>query len=206
MAAIGLKGVGVVLGAIGLMTLGAAATSSAQAPTSPSYTADGKLEFPKGYRTWIYLTSGMDMSYVEGPQNTGVSMFDNVFVNPEAWASFQKTGTWPDKTVLVLEVRAGQQNGSINKRGRFQTDRVGAEIHVKDTARFKGGWAFFAFDGEKPGQLLPTSAACYSCHQQHAAVDTTFVQFYPTLLPIAREHKTFGQGYLADEAAAKASH
>ena len=207
MAAIDLKGVGVVLGAIGLMTLGAAATSSAQAPTAPTYTADGKLEFPKTYRTWVYLTSGMDMSYVEGPQNTGASMFDNVFVNPEAWASFQKTGTWPDKTVLVLEVRAGQQNGSINKRGRFQTDRVGAEIHVKDAARFKGGWAFFAFDGEKPGQLLPTSAACYSCHQQHAAVDTTFVQFYPTLLPIARAHKTFGQGYLADEAAAKpASH
>ena len=199
---------GMVCGAITLAVTVAAAVSKAQtpAPTEALYTSDGRLNLPKSYRTWVYLSSGLDMSYVEGAASAGMSMFDNVFVNPEAYAAFQKTGTWPDKTVMVLEVRKGVQNGSINKRGRFQTDRVGAEIHVKDTARFKGGWAFFAFDGEKPGQLLPTSAACYSCHQQHAAVDTTFVQFYPTLLPIAREHKTFDRGYLADEAAAKASH
>jgi hypothetical protein len=27
--------------------------------------------------------------------------------------------------------------------------------------------------------------SCYSCHQQHAATQTTFVQFYPTANPIA---------------------
>jgi hypothetical protein len=32
---------------------------------------------------------------------------------------FQKTGTWPDKTALVLEVRRGETNGSINKSGQF---------------------------------------------------------------------------------------
>ena len=210
MAGFGIKSVALVLGSVGLMALGVSAASRAQTQTpapagaSPTYTSDGKLEFPNDYRTWIYLSSGMDMSYVDGGQ-PGMSMFDNVFVNREAWESFQKTGTWPDKTVMVLEVRAGQQNGSINKRGRFQTQRVGAEIHVKDTARFKGGWAFFGFDGEGPGQLLPASAACYACHQQHAAVDTTFVQFYPTLLPLARQHGTLSANYLADEAAAKAT-
>ena len=34
--------------------------------------------------------------------------------------------------------------------------------------------------------MIPTAADCYSCHAAHAAVDTTFVQFYPTLLPIAQ--------------------
>ena len=160
MAGFGMKGVGAVAGAVVLMLVGAAVVSKAQTPSGPIYTADGRLEFPKDYRTWVYLSSGMDMAYVEGAQNSGMSLFDNVFVNPEAWSSFQKAGTWPDKTVMVLEVRAGQQNGSINKRGRFQTDRMGAEVHIKDTARFKGGWAFFGFDGEKPGQLIPTSAAC----------------------------------------------
>ena len=210
MVGFGIKSVALVLGVVGLMALGASAASRAQTPTlaptaaSPTYTSDGKLEFPKDYRTWIYLSSGMDMSYVDGGQ-PGMSMFDNVFVNREAWESFQKTGTWPDKTVMVLEVRAGQQNGSINKRGRFQTQRMGAEVHVKDSARFKGGWAFFGFDGEGPGQLLPASAPCYACHQQHAAVDTTFVQFYPTLLPLARQHGTLSANYLADEAASKAA-
>jgi hypothetical protein len=32
-------------------------------------------------------------------------------------------------------------------------------------------------------------------------VDTTFVQFYPTLLPIAQEKKTLSEAYLKDEAA-----
>ena len=204
MAGFGIKSVALVLGSVGLMALGASAVSRAQTPAaaSPTYTSDGKLEFPKDYRTWIYLSSGMDMSYVEGGQ-PDMSMFDNVFVNREAYAAFQKTGTWPDKTVMVLEARRGEQNGSINKHGRFQTDVMGAEIHVKDEARFKGGWAFFGFDGDKPGELFPQAAACYSCHREHAAVDTTFVQFYPTLLPIAKAHGTLSQAYLSDEAAAK---
>ena len=32
---------------------------------------------------------------------------------------------------------------------------------------------------------VPYAAACYACHQITAAADTTFAQFYPTLLPIA---------------------
>ena len=56
---------------------------------------------------------------------------------------------------------------------------MGVEVHVKDSARFKTGWAFFAFDGETPATMIPTSASCYACHAAHAAVDTTFVQFYP---------------------------
>ncbi len=37
---------------------------------------------------------------------------------------------------------------------------------------------------------------CHSCHAQHAAVDTTFVQFYPTLLPIATAKHTLAAPYL----------
>ena len=200
------RNTGLVLGAIVLATLIAAAVSKAETPTpvaGPAYSPDGRMIFPRDYRSWVYLSSGLDMSYVEGAGASGMSIFDNVFVNREAYAAFQKTGTWPDKTVMVLEARRGEQNGSINKHGRFQTDVMGAEIHVKDEARFKGGWAFFGFDGDKPGELFPQAAACYSCHREHAAVDTTFVQFYPTLLPIAKAHGTLSQAYLSDEAAAK---
>ena len=35
-------------------------------------------------------------------------------------------------------------------------------------------------DGE--GKLVPHTEDCYACHADDAAVDTTFVQFYPTLL------------------------
>jgi Cytochrome P460 len=172
--------------------------------TMPSYTADGQMVFPTNYREWIYLTTGMDMDYNPDPAMGGHSMFDNVFVNPEAYKSFVATGTWPDKTMLVLEGRMAANKGSINKAGHYQTGEVMSQsIHVKDNARFAGGWAFFGFENAKPAKQIPTTAACYSCHQQHAAVDTTFVQFYPTLLEIAKKKGTLAASYLKEEASAK---
>lgn len=159
---------------------------------APRYAANGDLLPLPHYREWIYLSTGIDMSYTPKATEMDHSMFDNVFVNPAAYRSFLATGTWPDKTVLVLEVRGAESKGSINQRGHFQGEGLmGFEVHVKDEARFKGGWAFFDFDSpEKNGTLIPSGAPCYSCHQAHGAVDTTFVQFYPTLLPVAREKKT----------------
>jgi cytochrome P460 len=168
---------------------------------SPAYTADGKLIFPAQYREWIYLTSGVDMSYSPN-SNMGHSMFDNVFVNPASYKAFLQTGTWPDKTLLVLEVRTAGSNASINKSGHFQTaELMGKEVHVKDEARFPGKWAFFGFDDADTAKMVPKEASCYSCHEQHAAVDTTFVQFYPTLLGIAKAKNTLSANYLKDEAA-----
>jgi hypothetical protein len=167
--------------------------------SSPVYTPDGNLKFPTQYREWVYVTSGIDMSY---GANAGMdhSMFDNVFVNPEAYKAFVQTGTWPDKTMLVLEVRKGESKGSINKAGHFQTNEVmGREVHVKDAARFPGKWAFFTSEDGVTGKLLPKEMACYSCHEKHAAVDTTFVQFYPTLLDVAKQKKTLSSSYLKEE-------
>lgn len=174
-----------------------------QTPTStpanaPAYTADGQLRLPENYREWVYLTSGFDMSY--NPAMTmDHHMFDNVFVNPEAYRSFLQTGTWPDKTMLVLEVRGAQSKGSINKAGNYQSaSLMGLEVHVKDEARFPGKWAFFGFGDSKTSTMTPLSAECYSCHATHAAVDTTFVQFYPTLLPIATAKATLSPSYVKE--------
>jgi Cytochrome P460 len=170
---------------------------------TPTYTADGSLVFPEDYREWVYLTSGLDMNY--GPAaSMNHSMFDNVFVNPEAHQAFLKTGTWPDKTMFVLEVRMATSKGSINQAGHYQaTEVMGREVHIKDEARFQGKWAFFPFDDAKTAKEIPHEANCYSCHEQHGAVDTTFVQFYPTLLPIAQQKKTLSAAYLKDEAGSK---
>ncbi len=62
---------------------------------------------------------------------------------------------------------------------------------MKDEKRFPGGWAFFAFDSpDKNGTLIPAGRALLHLPPAHAAVDTTFVQFYPTLLPVATEEGT----------------
>ncbi len=182
------------------------APPAAQAGSSnaPAYSKDGRLLFPSHYREWVFLSSGVDMSYLPKAQAAGHSVFDNVFVNPEAYGKFLQTGTWPDKTVLVLEGRMGMEKGSINQSGHFQgTQLMGFEVHVKDEARFPGKWAFFDFNNEVSGSLFPKEADCYSCHADHAAVDTTFVQFYPTLLPIAKQKQTLSESYVKEEAAAK---
>lgn len=169
---------------------------------TPTYSEEGDLLPPLQYREWIYLTSGLDMSYTPRTAAQGdMSMFDNVFVNPEAYHGFLATGRWPDKTVFVLESRNAANKGSINKAGHFQSGGVmGLELHVKDEARFPGKWAFFDVASETKATLFPQTAACYSCHASHAAVDTTFVQFYPTLLPIAQKQSAFSPAYLKDSA------
>lgn len=166
---------------------------------TPAYDKDGNLLGPANYREWVYLTSGIDMSYTAGA-NSDHSMFDNVFVNREAYDAFLKTGTWPDKTEMVLEVREAKDRGSINLRGHYQgTQLMGFEVHVKDESRFPGKWAFFDFDSPTgTGTLIPQKAPCYSCHAAHGAVDTTFVQFYPTLLPIAQQKQTLSKAFIEE--------
>ncbi len=151
------------------------------------------MKLPERYREWTYLSSGFNMSY--SPNRSGREVFDNVFVNPEAYSGFLRDGVWPDKTALILEVRQAEAKGSINQSGQFQGEATGIEAHVKDEKRFPGKWAFFAFGKNTTGTLIPTSAECYSCHAEHGAVDTTFVQFYPTLLGIAKQKGTLSPSY-----------
>jgi hypothetical protein len=164
------------------------------------YTASAQLRFPEHYREWVFLSAGFDMSYSQSTQMDH-HMFDNVFVNPEAYQSFIKTGTWPDETIFVLESRRAESKGSINRAGNYQGSSVmGISVHVKDETRFPGKWAFFTFGEDKNSKLVPQSADCYSCHAANGAVDTTFVQFYPTLLPIAKSKGTLTAAYQKETA------
>jgi hypothetical protein len=160
--------------------------------------AEQQMKLPASYREWVYLTSGFDMSYNPGLMSMSHDMFDNVFVNPEAYKKFLETGTWPDKTVFVLEARMAKSKGSINKKGNYQGEVMAREVHIKDEARFPGKWAFFGFGDGDTGTLIPTSADCYSCHSAHGAVDTTFVQFYPTLIGLAKQKGTLSAAYVKE--------
>lgn len=173
---------------------------------APVFTSNGELNPPTDYYNWVFLTSDLGMSYNEDGSDSKQPPFSNVFVDPAAYRAFLKTGIWPNHTQFVKEFRASNTQGSINHHGFYQTGKTMAVlVHVKDTSRFKGGWGFFAFDGDssKPAKQIPTNASCYSCHEAHGAVESTFVQFYPSILPVAIQHATLSKGYLADEAAAK---
>lgn len=160
--------------------------------SSTQYNARGEIAAPADYREWIFLSSGLNMNYTPGGPSNGGDAFDNVFVDPASWRVFKATGSWPEGTVFVKEGRHGETRGSINRTGQFQDgEATYVELHIRDTRRFKSGWGFFELQGTKPGGVLPTSARCYSCHQQNGAVETTFVQFYPTAKPVAVRAGTF---------------
>jgi hypothetical protein len=160
----------------------------------PRYTLAGELIRPVNYREWVWLSSGLGMTY--GPAARAADsmppLFDNVFVNPQAYRNFVGTGRWPDKTIFILEIRYSQSHGSINRGGSFQTDIAALEAAVKDEGRFPDKWAYFDFEtaGGAPSasaRPLPKTAGCYGCHSANGAVENTFVQFYPTLLEIAQK-------------------
>jgi hypothetical protein len=101
--------------------------------------------------------------------------------------------------MLLLEIRRGQVNVSINNGGQTQGDMAALEAAVKDTARFPDtGWGYFTFGAGgvlASAPPLPATASCYACHSSNTAVENTFVQFYPTLFEVAKKMGTVKASY-----------
>ncbi len=197
------------IGGIALLTVvgGCAAAVGTQtaAQDGPQYRNETSLVRPDDYREWQFLSSGLGMTYESEVRDfagaeSRPQRFQNVFVNRSSYGSFVETGSWPDGTVFVLEIRAAASEVSINRAGRFQTELVALEAEVKDS-RFADGWAFFDLGGAAGLRDVAEPltgdrvARCIECHTEHTAVERTFVQFYPTLLEVAREKGTLRPGF-----------
>jgi hypothetical protein len=169
--------------------------------SAPAFSSAGELLRPADYRDWVFLTTGLGMTY--GPAEAAAGrplMFDNVFVTREAHREFLRSGTWPDGTMFILELREALTNVSINNGGHTQGAVRAIEAAVKDRQRFPdGGWAYFTFNSRSgltdSAAPLPATASCYSCHRANTAVDNTFVQFYPTLFEVAKRLGTIKPTY-----------
>ena len=175
---------------IALAMLLSSFVAAADNPPDPRFNAEGQLLRPDSYREWIYLSSGLGMSYGAITPQRDAPVFDNVFVHPAAYRAFVDTGKWPDKTMFVLEIRNSDSHASINKDGHFQAGRVSVEAAVKDEKRFPEKWAYFGFPGDTAQAKQYPQTRCWGCHNANGAVENTFVQFYPTLKPIAEQKGT----------------
>lgn len=167
------------------------AASEGNSP-KPQYDAKSQLLRPDDYREWIFLSAGYGMNYSPAPGSH--EMFTNVFVPRWAYQEFMNSGKWPEQTMFVIDERDPQSKGSINKTGHFQTDLMGLAVEVKDSSRFPEKWAYFTFDADgKTAEAMPKGNGCWSCHEAHAAVEHTFVQFYPTLKPVAKKFGVYDE-------------
>jgi hypothetical protein len=115
----------------------AASSQEATAKNTPAsrFTADNKLQFPSELPRVDLPLRRRGMNYGRSASPNGPPVFDNVFVSPSAYQEFVETGCWPDQAVFVLEIRTAVSQGSITKRGQYQSDIVGLEVEVKDTKR-----------------------------------------------------------------------
>jgi cytochrome P460 len=181
---------------LSVLVLSAAFILLAAAPDEkmpkPQYDEKGQLLRPANYREWIFLSAGYGMNY--SPEPGGHEMFTNVFVQRWAYNEFLSSGKWPEQSMFVIDERDAASRSSINQKGHYQTDLMGLAVEVKDSARNPEKWAYYGFDADgKTAGAMPKGNGCWSCHEAHAAVEHSFVQFYPTLKPVAKKFGTYNE-------------
>jgi hypothetical protein len=166
--------------------------------TAPEYDTKGELKRPTDFRKWVFVGADLGVRYhqdvpnaktreQDGPKYVKPGEFHNVYIRPESYEHFAKTGQFPDQTVLVMEVFEAKERDAkgIVSGGFFPGAQRRVEVAVKNSKRPDGSktdWAYYDFD--KPTKNTASAfrdAACYDCHLKHADVDNVWVQFYPTL-------------------------
>ena len=159
------------------------------------FTDDGKLKQPVGYRKWVYVGEVI----TPNDMNDGEASFPEfhaVYIDPESFAHYEKTGKFRDGTVLIKELSSVGSRKSPAGNGYNQGEFTGLEAAIKDSKRFKdepGNWGYFSFGHKYPlrKQVAPNpTAACNACHEQNARKsDWVFSEYYPVLRAAARKSK-----------------
>lgn len=168
--------------------------------TMPRYDTDNELLLPKGFETWVFVGSNLGLAYktdlsemtaAEG-KRMKAQRFHNIFINPEAYAHFLRTGEFPEPTILVMEqyAAADKEPKGVLTAGSYNGQRLGLEVAVKNSSRpdkVQTPWAYYDFtdhlDSKKAVGHAPAfpDDACETCHRKHASHDNVWVQFYPRL-------------------------
>jgi hypothetical protein len=68
---------------------------------------------------------------------------------------------------------------------------------------FPEKWAYFIFDEDSKSAEANPKKAYWRCHEDHAAMEHSFVQFYPTLKPVEQKFGTYQQAAENVEGAGK---
>ena len=177
----------VVLLAASAVALAAGFAYAADAePVMPRYDADGRLLLPEGFTRWILAGSSLGLSYTEG--ETGHEMYHFTLIEPTAYEHFRSTGAFREGTMLALLLHGIGSGATPARHGRYAAEAHVLELAVKDSARNEGAWAYYNFAGTT-GLLASARAmpqrSCQACHDEHAAHDNVFLQFYPLLVDAA---------------------
>jgi len=86
--------------------------------------------------------------------------------------------------------------------GVEEEDRLHGHTSTNNFVSALGEYASWGYFDFRPGTALkaetaalPTTERCYACHRDNTAVENTFVQFYPTLMDVAKRMGTVKPTY-----------
>src|SRR5215468_4699784 len=140
------------------------------------FTPDGKLKQPVGYRTWVFVGEPLTPNDLNGGA-ANFPEFHDVYIDPESFAYYKKTGEFRDGTVMVKELTSVGSKKAASGNGYFQGEFTGLDTAIKDSKRFKdepGYWAYFSFGHKYPLKAAVSknpASACNQCHQENAKTD-----------------------------------
>ena len=122
------------------------ASAQTQAPAAVvEFTLDGKLKQPVGYRKWVHVGTPLTPKELNDDE---VSEFHAVYMDPESFDHYEKTGKLRDGTVMIKEFVGVGSKEAVSGKGYFMGEFTGLEASIKDSKRFKdepGNWAYFNF-------------------------------------------------------------
>lgn len=152
-----------------------------------------ETSIPEGFREWVFIGAPLTPNGLNGGE-AGFPEFHHVYIEPNAYAEYKRTGAFPEGTTIVKELvllhKAQHADGSRDEasgRGFFAEKYNGIDMMVKDTERFAdtNGWGFFNFGHHAPPYAAKAAAApneaCAFCHTASATKDMVFTKFYPIL-------------------------
>ena len=191
--------VSILLSLIVLAVVGSAQSAYSADLNYYQFNDKGELVRPTGYREWVFVGTPLtpnDMNDGKAP----FPEFHAVYIDPDSWAHWKKTGKFREGTILIKELISVGSKAAVSGKGYFMGEFLGLEATIKSSKRFPdepGNWAYFSFtvgesankatDKSKHGAPLKRSAAafpaasCNSCHDASAGDDWVFTQYYPVL-------------------------
>ena len=163
----------------------------------PQFNDQGELLLPKhdAWQEWVYIGTPVTPNALNDGE-APFPEFHSVYIEPESWRHWRRTGKFREGTVLAKELSRvysedANPDGSTEQtsgRGYFMGEFSGFEIAMKSKKRFPnepGYWAYFTFGHHAPpyaksAKNMPAEA-CNACHDATAKEDWVFTQFYPVL-------------------------
>lgn len=153
-------------------TAGATEKSSMNKAASP-FDQSSELLLPANYRSWVAVaptTPGM-------PAHTRQHLISKIYVEPASYESFVKHGVWPNRTMIVLELR----DTAAFPRNRCD-GVVGLEVAAKDDQRGLDPWSYYGIIYEQHKPAAKSAEAKRNCGDcSGSPTDMRLAMYFPTL-------------------------